>query len=140
MTPTVTTSIAIADVEKWGRLSMPSSAQDIRAYVNTSGPDALVVLTFKLPRADLDSFVSDAGYSGQLQPVGDGLPAVAHFIGFSDRLPAWPSDAEWEGLVGDATRVLRGQQVDEPGFHRSLLVDETDPYLVTIYLVHFEVY
>ena len=140
MTPTATPTVPIADIEKWGRLTMPSSAQDVRAYVNTSGPDALLVITFKLPEADLSSFMADAGYTGQLQPVEGGLPALAHFIGFSERLAGWPSDAEWEGLVGDPTRILLGQELDEPGFHRSLLVDETDPDVVTIYLVHFEVY
>jgi len=140
MTSTAATTVPISEVEKWGRLTMPSSAQDVRAYVNTSGPDALLVITFKLPEADLSSFMADAGYTGQLQPVEGGLPALAHFIGFSERLAGWPSDAEWEGLVGDPTRILLGQELDEPGFHRSLLVDETDPDVVTIYLVHFEVY
>jgi hypothetical protein len=33
-----------------------------------------------------------------------------------------------------------GQAVDEDGFHRSILVDETDPEQYTVFLVHFEVY
>ena len=140
MTPTATPTVPIADVEKWGRLSMPSSAQDIRAYVDPGGLDAIAVLTFKLPKLDLDSFLASAGYAGELRPVGDELSAAAFFLGFSQYLQGWPSDAEWEGLVTDPTRRLMGVAVDEPGFHRSILVDETDPELYTVYLVHFEVY
>jgi len=140
MTPTATPTVPIADVEKWGRLSMPSSAQDVRAYVDPGGLDSLVVLSFKLPKADLDSFLATAGYSSELQPVEDGMTAGAYFLGFSTRLQGWPSDAEWEGLLSDPSRSLMGQAVDEPGFHRSLLVDETDPEVYTVYLVHFEVY
>ena len=140
MTPTAATSVPISDVEKWGRLTMPSSAQDVRAYVDPGGLDAIVVLSFKLPKADLDSFLASAGYEGELQPVEDELSAAAFFLGFSQYLQGWPSDAEWEELVTDPTRNLMGQAVDEDGFHRSILVDETDPEQYTVFLVHFEVY
>jgi len=140
MTSTAATTVPISDVENWGRLSMPSSAQDVRAYVDPGGLDAIVVLTFKLPKADLESFLANAGYTGELQPVEDELSAAAFFLGFSQYLQGWPSDAEWEELVTDPTLKLMGQDVDEDGFHRSVLVDETDPELYTVYLVHFEVY
>jgi len=140
MTPTAATSVPISDVEKWGRLTMPSSAQDVRAYVDPGGLDAIVVLTFKLAKVDLDSFLANAGYAGELQPVEDELSAAAFFLGFSQHLQGWPSDAEWEELVTDPTRNLMGQAVDEDGFHRSILVDETDPEQYTVFLVHFEVY
>jgi len=140
MTPPVPSTAPISDIEKWGRLSMPSSAQDVRAYVDTGGLDSLVLLTFKLPKADLDSFLANAGYAAELQPVQNELSAVAHFIGFAEKLPGWPTDAEWEALVSDPTRNLLGQQVSEPGFHRSVLVNETDAEVYTVYLVHFEVY
>jgi hypothetical protein len=119
---------------------MPSSAHDIRAYVDPGGLDAIVVLTFKLPEADLVSFLAKAGYAGELQPVEDELSAAAFFLGFSQYLQGWPSDAEWEQLVTDPTRNLMGQAMEEDGFHRSLLVDETNPELYTVFLVHFEVY
>ena len=140
MTSATTSTASISDIEEFGRLTMPSSAHDVRAYVDPGGLDALVVLTFELPKADLSSFLAKAGYTAELQPVEDGLSAGAYFLGFSQYLQGWPSDAEWEGLLTDSTRNLLGQEVSEPGFHRSILVDETDPEIFTVYLVHFEVY
>jgi len=140
MTPPVASTAPISDIEKWGRLSMPSSAQDIRAYVDTGGLDSLVVLTFKLPKADLDSFLVSAGYTSELLPVEAGLPAPAYFLGFSQYLQGWPSDAEWDAMIADPSRSILGQEGGEPGFHRSVLVDETDAEVYTVYLVHFEVY
>jgi len=140
MTSTTTSTASISDIEEFGRLTMPSSAQNVRAYVDPGGLDALVVLTFKLPKSDLDSFLVNAGYTSELLPVDDGLPGAAYFLGFSQYLQGWPNDAEWEGLLTDPTRTLLGQDVSEPGFHRSLLVDGTDSEVYTVYLVHFEVY
>jgi len=94
----------------------------------------------RAPKADLSSFLAKAGRTAELQPVEDGLSAGAYLLGFSQYLQGWPSDAEWEGLLTDSTRNLLGQEVSEPGFHRSILVDETDPEIFTVYLVHFEVY
>lgn len=140
MTPNAMPTASISEIEKWGRLTMPQSAQDVHAHVNTQGPDALVVLTFRIPPDDLDAFMVDAGYTAPLQPVGDQLNAVAHFLGFSEMLPAWPTDTEWERLVKDPARTLKGSEADEPDFHRSILVDQTEADYYTIFLVHFEIY
>lgn len=140
MTPNAMPTASISEIEKWGRLTMPPSAEDVHAHVNTEGMDALVVLTFEIPADDLDAFMTDAGYTAPLQPVGDQLSAVAHFLGFSEVLPDWPSDAEWERLVKDPSRTLKATEADEPDYHRSILVDQTEPDDYTIFLVHFEIY
>ncbi len=140
MTPASIPTASNSEIEKWGRLTVPSSAQDMQAYVNTGSIDALVVLTFRIPAADLASFMDGAAYTAPLQPVGEELHEAAYFLGFSENLAGWPSDADWERLLKDPTRILMGLGEDEPGFHRSILVDQTDPELYTIYLVHFETY
>jgi hypothetical protein len=127
---------------------MPASAQDIRAYVDTGGLDALVVLTFKLPASDLPSFLAGAGYTPPLQPpagtrfvpgyyeeVDRGLPGKPD----SARLPWWPSNADWDRMLQDPERILRLGHVFGSSFSRTILVDQTDGKLYTVYLYHSEV-
>jgi len=129
---------SISDIEKYARLKMPSSAHDIHAYLLTEAIDALVVITFRLPSSDLPRFLAGAGYLEPLEPPGDEFYQITHFLGFNDKLSEWPTDAAWEDMLQDPSRVLRAADVDEPGFHRSILVDQTDPNLYSVYLVHFE--
>jgi hypothetical protein len=140
MTPPNSPQASITEIERWGRLTMPESAQDIQAHVDTGGLDALVVLTFKLPPDDLPSFLAGAGYSEPLESVDPEFFSVAHFLSFSDDLAAWPTDDEWDRMIQDPSLRLMEASHDDPDFHRSVLVDQTDPSLYTIYLVHFEVY
>jgi hypothetical protein len=65
---------SIPEIERWDRLTMPESAEDIRAYVDTEGLGALVVLTFKLPRGDLARGGRDSISPGRARPAAPGMP------------------------------------------------------------------
>jgi hypothetical protein len=139
---------SIADIERWGRLKMPAAAQDVQAYVDTGGLDALVLLTFRLPASDLPSFLAGAGYAAPLQPPRQGYEfSVTYFYGFHEKLPRresgrglswWPSNSDWDRILQDPDRVLLSGGRSEPGYGRNILVDETDAGVCTVYLVHSE--
>ena len=139
---------SIADIERWGRLKMPASAQHIHAYVDSGGLDALVVLTFKLPASDLPSFLAGAGYREALKPPQeDPLFSLTYLYGFHEQLPGgldtpglpwWPSTSDWDRMVQDPGHILLAGHDGEPSFSRTVVVDQTEGDLFTIYLVHFE--
>jgi hypothetical protein len=148
MTAVPTSTPSIADIERWARLEMPASAQDIQAYVDPGGLDALVVMTFKLPPQDLQPFLDAAGYPAPLQVPDSSRFVPGYYEEFDKGLPGkpdsaglpwWPSRGEWDRMLQESDRVLRLGHVFESSFSRSILVDQTDGDLYTIYLYHSEV-
>ena len=144
--PTATPSIA--EIERWARLKMPATAQDVHAYVDARWLDALVVLTFKLPAGNLAPFLREAGYEDPLRPPESTLDIPGYYEEFDRRLPGydnstglpwWPSTADWNRMLDDPERVLLFGDVFKASFSRTILVDQTDPDLYTIYLYHSEV-
>jgi len=148
MTAAPTSTPSIADIERWGRLEIPASAQDIQAYVDTGGLDALVVLTFRLPASDLPLFLATAGYSAPLTPPDGSRFIPGYYEEFDKGLPGrpdaaglswWPSKEDWDRMLQDPQRVLRSGHVFESSFSRTILIDQTDGDLLTVYLFHSEV-
>ena len=126
----------IEDVEKYGRVQIPESAENVKFYVDWGGIDVLVAVRFEISPENLSEFLSDAGYEEPLQRIEWITWVPGYTLGLDNIIPDWPSDEVWKAAIKDETKVLFGADVDEPGFSRQILVDKTNAELFIIYLVH----
>lgn len=136
-TPTTTLSAAqIAEIEAYGRLTMPAAAQNIQFYRETGGMDGFLALKFELPPDALSVFLDQAGYDEPLAVPYQLRDILGLLYPLSEQIDGWPTMAEWEQMLGDPALILLTATTSEPGFSRTVLVDQTDGDLFVIYLVH----
>lgn len=125
----------LAEIEAIARLHIPASAAGVDSYLIRGGMDSYVALKFSLPAEDLESFLNGAGYLETLKPLDAVSP---NFGDLQQKMQGWPSWEQWQEMLNDESIKLLGLDMTEPGFSRQIIVDQSDPALYVIYLVHFE--
>jgi hypothetical protein len=130
----------IAEIEKYGRLTMPATAQNVEFYLEPGGIDAFVALKFEIPADEFFLFLEQAGYTEPLERAVRlrDIRGLLYPLDEWNLIRSWPTREEWEQLLQDSTKILMFAKRHEPGFSRNVVVDQTNPELYIVYLVHHE--
>ncbi|NIM92990.1 MAG: hypothetical protein GTO18_04675 [Anaerolineales bacterium] len=136
MTGTPGLTPTVEDVEKFARIQLPESAEEVQFFAETEGIDVFVAMKFVIPSNDLEKFLIDSGYEGPLQRIKYLSEIPGYALELDNNIPGWPSDAKWEAAIKEDSMILFGAKVSEPGFNRGILVDKTNSDTFVIYLVH----
>ncbi len=123
------------EIETRARISLPKDIIGLESYVETGGMDDLIALRFSVSPLALYGTISRAGYVMPLERldyVGSAFPMIGN------KIPEWPTKEKWDAMLNDKSVILMGAHQPEAGFSRNIIVDETDPNMYTVYLVHWE--
>lgn len=123
------------EIETRARISLPKDIVGLESYVETGGMDDLIALRFSVSPLALYGTISRAGYVMPLERldyVGSAFPMIGN------KIPEWPTKEKWDAMLNDKSVILMGAHQPEAGFSRNIIVDETDPNMYTVYLVHWE--
>jgi len=129
-TPTLTdpVQLSITEIEKIGRIKIPSSALDVQTYAVTGWMDDLVLIRFNLPPSDLNSFLENHGF----KELKQGYWSIQNA----------PSSVAWwpkkENYSINPMPVFSGSSLNTPGFSQNILIDMSLEDIYTIYLQCFE--
>jgi len=107
-----------AQLERFARVRIPASATNLRSY-SRSAMDTQVLVSFEIPRADLDAFVASGNFRRTLT---DNDRAIGSTVG---------GEIGWH--LDKAKRVMGLGEVMS-GLGRNLVVVLDDPRLAAVYL------
>ena len=137
--PIVTlTPDTINEIENYGRLTMPAGAQNIQFHLETDGMNAFLALRFEMPSDELPLFLEQASYTEALTTPRHLRDILGLLYPLDQQISNWPTMEKWEQMLEDPARTLLAATRSEPGFSRTMLVDQTNEELYIIYLVHHE--
>lgn len=121
-----TETVPISAAERFGRFKLPPSAADVRAQSRGTPLSGELMLTFKIPRADLDAFLATTELSDGLRPDR----AVERQIASLTDKHWW-----WSPLrpTNDSRTFLAARSTPDH-FLQLLLIDTTRPDTLTLYL------
>ena len=118
--------LTFEDVEKLARVEIPASASDLRSFFQRF-MDSRVIAGFRLPREDLDAFLSRNRFEG---PLREGQVTVFAKTATGKEIP-WPALAE---LERQSEHVSGLEEQNLPWGYRAVTVDRRDPARPAVYL------
>lgn len=118
---------SIEEVEKIARIKIPDSATEIQVYGVTGWMDDMALIKFKLPAAELNTFLERYGFH-DLKP---GYWSIQN----DASVDWWPN---WQPGSKPPIEKYLGGQFGQPGFAQHILVDVTNEDFYVIYLFCFE--
>jgi hypothetical protein len=107
-----------AQLERFAEVRIPASATNLRSF-SRSALDTQVLMSFRIPRADLDAFVRSGNFQGTLR---DDYRAITTSAG------------EGIGWDLDKAKHVQGLADVKSGLGRNLLVVLDDPQRPAVYL------
>jgi len=122
--------LSFKDVEKLARVEIPSSASDLHSFFQRF-MDSRVIAGFRLPREDLDAFLSRSHFE---QPLRKGEVTVFAKTATGEEI-RWPELAELERRREHVSGL---EERDLPWGARAVTVDLAEPTRPAVYLYAFE--
>ncbi|MDG9671929.1 hypothetical protein ONV78_29620 [Hahella sp. CR1] len=126
-------SYSTHEIEALARLKLPPEAKILSSHIESGGLDGLVALLILLPKKQFSSFMSQAGYETNPEPVNY---VSSLFVSVGREISGWPNQKQWDDIIhkGQLT-IIRGA---EPGFSRTTIIDQSGADEWRLYVIHHE--